>query len=169
MGRGPGKGMGPGMGRGPGMGTGPAMGDHPSFACAFGQGALPEAMLAGVREALLDERRAEATYDAFSLRFGQLFPRLEWAEGRHADLLTKLLSAHGHEAPAGAATPPTEAGSLVDACALALQGERANVAMYDRLLAATPAEDVRCVYEHLRMVSADRHIPALERCSGAPR
>lgn len=166
-----GDGAGPGMGRGPGMGMGPggrpgAPGEHPSLACTFGQGPLPDVTLAGVREALLDEWRAEATYEAFSKKFGQPFPRLERAEGRHADLLTKLLAAHAHEAPSRPEAKLAEATSITDACSVSLQAEKANVAMYDKLLAAKPADDVRCVYEHLRMLSADRHIPALERCGG---
>ncbi len=153
------------MGRGPGGGPG-AVGDHPSLACTFGEGALPEAMLGGVREAIVDEWKAEATYDTFSKKFGQPFPRLERAEERHADLLAKLLSAHGHEVPSRPEAKAAEAASISEACALSLAAEKMNVAMYDKLIAAKPAEDVRCVYAHLRMLSADRHIPALERCAG---
>jgi len=153
------------MGRGPGRGPGP-VGDHPHLACAFGQAPLPDATLAGVREALVDEWKAEATYEAFSKKLGQPFPRLERAEGRHADLLMKLLAAHAHEVPSRPEAKPVDAGSITEACSQSLEAEKANVALYDKLLAAKPVEDVRCVYEHLRTLSADRHIPALERCGG---
>ena len=115
---------------------------------------------------MADEWKAEATYDTFSKRFGQPFPRLERAEERHADLLIALLTAHTHDTPSRPELKPVDASDVADACTQSLEAEKLNVAMYDMLLAAAPEDDVRCVYEHLRMLSADRHIPALERCAG---
>lgn len=165
-GRGPGPGWGPGPGRGggPGPGRGPAEG-HPHLACTFGAGALPDAALAGVREALMDEWKAEARYDAFASKLGAPFPRLERAEERHADVLLKLLSAHDHETPSRPATDPPAAASVSEACASSLEAEKTNVALYDRLLTSQLPDDVRCVYQHLRSRSAERHIPALQRCA----
>jgi hypothetical protein len=164
--------MGPpggGRGRGPGAGNGPGNGPmqgHPNLGCTFERGSLPDSVVVGVREAIADEWKAEAQYDAFSSRFGPPFPRLERAEGRHADLLAQLLGAHGHEAGSRSNADPANVATAQGACAAALETERANVSMYDRLLAAGPPADVRCVYEHLRSISAERHIPALERCGG---
>ncbi len=160
--------MGPpggGRGRGPGPGNGPVQG-HPNLGCTFERGALPDSVVVGVREAIADEWKAEAQYDAFSSHFGPPFPRLERAEGRHADLLVQLLTAHGHDAGSRSSASPLDAATAQGACAAALETERANVSMYDRLLGAGPPADVRCVYEHLRAISAERHIPALERCGG---
>lgn len=95
------------------------------------------------------------------------FARLEGAEERHAELLSQLLRSHGHTPSAPASELPPDAATLGDACAISLEAERANVALYDELLAAGPPDDVRCVYQHLRGLSAERHIPALERCAGA--
>jgi hypothetical protein len=144
-------------------------GDHPHLACTFGEGALPDAVKSGVETAVADEWKAEARYESFAAKFGRPFPRLERAEERHADLLIELLSAHGHSTPSRTETKPGDASTVADACALSLEAERANVALYDKLIAANPPEDVRCVYRHLRSLSADRHIPALERCGGAQR
>jgi hypothetical protein len=140
---------------------------HPNLACTFGEGALADTVKRGVESAIADEWKAEARYDAFAARLGPPFPRLERAEARHADLLVKLLSAHGHAAPSRPETKAEDAATVADACALSLRAEKANVALYDELIAANPPEDVLCVYRHLRALSAERHIPALERCGGA--
>jgi hypothetical protein len=136
--------------------------------CTFEQGPLSDRVLTGVREALADEWQAEARYDAFSKKFTQPFPRLEGAEERHADVLVKLLEAHGQAAPTRPSATSEDAADARGACGIALGAERANVAMYDRLIADGPPADVKCVYEHLRGMSAERHIPALERCAAAP-
>jgi hypothetical protein len=153
----------------PGPAVAPGGGiDHPSLACAFGQGALPDGVRRGVERALGDEWQSEARYEAFSAKFGRPFPNLERAEERHADVLLKLLSAHGHAAPPRPETRPQGPETVADACAVSLEAEKKNVALYDELIAESPPDDVRCVYEHLRSRSADKHIPALERCGGRP-
>jgi len=144
-------------------------GGHPNLACTFGDGALADAVKKGVDEALADEWMAEARYDAFAAKFGAPFPRLERAEERHADLLVQLLGSHAHAAPAKPVVEVAPVATVSEACAAALEAEKQNVALYDRLLAANPPEDAKCIYEHLRARSADRHIPSLERCrAGAP-
>lgn len=162
---GPGQGMGPGRGMGPGPGMGPDGTAHPHLACTFGKDALTDAVKKDIEAALVDEWKAEAAYSAFSAKLGSPFPRLERAEARHADLLVQLLSAHGQAAPSRPEAKVPEAATAAEACAIALKGEKENVALYDKLLAASPPEDVGCVYKHLRALSADRHIPALERCA----
>lgn len=140
----------------------------PGLMCLTGEGPLDDSVKAGVERALADEWRADDTYTSLAATYGRPFQRLERAEERHADLLMRLLATHGHGVPARAAPVNTTAASATDACSLAIEAEKENVALYDELLAASPPADVRCVYEHLRSLSAERHIPALERCGGGP-
>jgi hypothetical protein len=136
--------------------------------CSYEPGeTLSDHVVTDVREALVTEWRSEALYDDLARQIGRPFPRLERSEERHADALVRLLDAHGQLAPQSPDLKTTEATSPAQACALALENERANVAMYDRLIANGPPADVKCVYEHLREMSVLRHIPALERCGGA--
>ncbi|MFO0555516.1 MAG: hypothetical protein U0271_44475 [Polyangiaceae bacterium] len=140
----------------------------PGLMCLTGDGPLGDSVKAGVERALADEWRADDTYTSLAATFGRPFQRLERAEERHADLLVRLLATHGHGVPSRSAPVAPAAASAADACALALEAEKENVALYDELLAAGPPDDVRCVYEHLRSLSQERHIPALERCGGGP-
>ena len=168
-GRGMGMGTGPGMGpgRGMGMGTGPGMGGA-VHACPLGSGALTPTALSAAQRALADERRAEAQYEAVIAQFGDARPfgPIEDAERRHAAEIERLLGAHGHQpSTAPPATAPRRFGSLAQACAAGVESEHVNIALYDELLKLELPADERCVFEGLRAASADRHLPAFERCA----
>ncbi|MBK6514943.1 MAG: DUF2202 domain-containing protein [Polyangiaceae bacterium] len=122
-----------------------------------------------MREALADEQQAEARYEVDAKTFGAPFPRLERAESRHADLLAQLLRSHGEEAPSAGVPAPSPHASVAEACATGVAEERSNIAMYDRLIGQGMPDDVRCVFEHLRDRSKERHLPALERCGSGGR
>jgi hypothetical protein len=128
---------------------------------------MDDAGRAAVEEALADERRTEALYAAVVAAHGEVrpFSNAVHAEARHAALLEGALTGRGlpvPERPAAAAAP---AGAVAEACAAAVAGERANVALYDRLLATGPRpDDVRAAFEHNRWASLERHLPAFERC-----
>jgi len=81
-----------------------------------------------------------------------------------------VLKAHGLPVPEhrqATAEAPAFAG-VREACAAAVLFETANVALYDRLLAAGPLpDDVKQVFDHNRIASLERHKPAFERCAGA--
>lgn len=127
--------------------------------------ATEEALLA----ALDDERRAEALYLAVMERFGEVrpFSNIVVAEERHQTLLLPLLEKYGVPVPPNPYgplqmdTPDTLAG----ACQLGVQSEIENIAMYDRLLPAVQEDDIRSAFELLRRASAERHLPAFERCA----
>jgi len=120
-----------------------------------------------LRAALDDERRAEAYYRAVMDRFGtrRPFSNIIEAEQRHQALLLARFESHGLEVPenrwesAKFDVPPT----FADACASALEYEKENVAMYDRLLAFIDRDDIRDTMVLLRRASADHHIPAFQR------
>lgn len=120
-------------------------------------------------EALDDERKAIATYRRVIEKFGPVRPfvRIVQAEQRHADALLSVYRRYGLSVPENRwlTTPVPAPDSLQDACVTAIAGERENIAMYERLLAATPEPDVRHVLENLQAASRDRHLPAFERCA----
>jgi hypothetical protein len=96
------------------------------------------------------------------------FSNIIRAERRHAEFLESLLRARGLlvAAPPAGVEAPGYAG-VKEACAAAVELETTNVALYDRLIAAGPLpDDVKQVFEHNRMASADHHKPAFERCAG---
>jgi rubrerythrin len=121
-----------------------------------------------VERALADERRAESIYAAIDRQLGPgtPFTRIVQAERRHASALETVLLAHGLPLPAAEAVASPSIGDRKSACALGVASERANIAMYDELLAGVLPPDVRCVFEHLRAASKERHQPAFERCDG---
>jgi hypothetical protein len=90
------------------------------------------------------------------------------AERRHAAALEGLLSTHGLPLPGSDAVTPPAITSRTEACRFGVASERANIALYDELLAGTLPADVRCVFEHLRDASRLRHQPAFERCAAGP-
>jgi hypothetical protein len=158
-------------GRGFGRGHGPTCGcGRGGSAVAAVNGALAPldaAVRASVEEALADERRTEAAYAAVVAGHGEVrpFSNAVHAEGRHAAHLEATLAARGLAVPRPPAPPAAAAGTVAEACAAAVDGERANVALYDRLLAAGPLPgDVRSAFERNRWASLEHHLPAFERC-----
>lgn len=132
--------------------------------------ALDARTQAAVEEALADERRTGAAYEAVIRAHGAVrpFSNAVHAETRHAGFLADRLTARGLAVPSpAAAAAPAAPGTLKDACAAAVASERANVALYDRLLAAGPLpDDVKSAFEHNRWASLEHHLPAFQRCAG---
>ena len=134
-------------------------------------GSMPfsEATIAAIEEALQDEFRSEAMYQRILDDHGAALPfsQIVKAEQRHSMHLIGLLDANGSKTPESrwnAGNSPTFA-SIPEACTASVAAEADNVAIYDRLLGADLPETVRSVFEHLRMISLERHLPAFERCS----
>lgn len=132
---------------------------------------LPEASRQALLEALDDERRAEARYRAVLARFGDVrpFSRIAEAEARHQDELLSLCRWHGVAVPPDPwkAHPPAAPDTLEAACAEGVKSEEANLAMYDRLLAAVKEPDLRAAFLRLQAASRDHHLPAFRACAGA--
>jgi len=127
---------------------------------------LTSAEQAALKEALLDEYRAEALYDAALREFGadRCFENLRRAEGHHIAALRSLHDAYGLIAPTAAdADPVTLPATLADARDAAIAFEKQQGPFYDRLLESVRQPDIRGVFERLREVSLTRHLPALER------
>jgi hypothetical protein len=161
-------------GRGCGRGHGPASG------CGRGERAAsveaPAPMEAAVRtaveEALADERRTEAVYAAIVAAHGEVrpFSNAVLAEDRHAVHLETTLTARGLAVPERPPRPAAPGGTVAEACAAAVEGERANVALYDRLLTTEGLpDDVASAFARNRRASLEHHLPAFERCASRRR
>ncbi len=138
---------------------------------AQARSALDPATRSALFEALEDERRAQDFYAAVIARFGDRrpFSMIVEAEKRHESHLLDLLSRYGVEAPSKRAVLDLRVpDTLAAACRAAVESERANIALYDRLLPGIDEADVRGTMEILRAASAERHLPAFERCAGRP-
>jgi rubrerythrin len=135
-----------------------------------GTAPLAPKVLAGVHEALADERRTEDVYRAVLAHHvdRRPFSNAARAEARHAEFLEGLLTTRGLAVPERPKAEDVAVPSTIqEACAAAVAGEKDNVAIYDRLLASGPLpEDVRRVFEHNRWASQERHLRAFERCAG---
>jgi rubrerythrin len=119
-----------------------------------------------LREALLDERKAQASYAAVIERFGPVRPFINIleAERRHAAALERQMERLGIEVPPDL-WPRTEAApsSLEAACEAAIAAEIENIALYDRLIPSIADAAVKQVLEALQAASRDRHLPAFRR------
>ncbi len=120
-----------------------------------------------LEEALDDERKAEATYEAVIRRFGPVRPfvNIVEAERRHQQALLRLFERRGWTEPANRWKGKIEApATLRQACEDAIRGEVENIALYDRLLPTVADQDARRVLTNLQEASRERHLPAFRRC-----
>lgn len=117
------------------------------------------------------EYAAAASYAAVIDKFGPAEPyfTIKQAEERHIEALTRQLTSLGVTVPdnpyLGTIAAPTD---LKTAAASWAAGERANVAMYDRLL-PTVASNPRLtrVFSNLRRASLDVHLPMFTAATAA--
>ncbi len=144
-----------GGGRGNGAGSSPVTGE------------LDEASQAALVEALEEEYRALATYEAIMDQFGaaQPFASIARSEERHAEALVALFDLYGLDVPAAPEFEAAEFDSLQDACAAGVQAEIADAALYDRLFEVVTAPDVVRVFTNLQNASLNNHLPAFEACA----
>lgn len=134
---------------------------------------LPEAPPAGTDaaiawEALMgpdDEYHASASYLAVIEKFGEVEPyvSIRAAEDRHSSALVRQLERLGIEVPENPYLGKLQAPSDLTTAARAwADGEVANIAMYDTLLAQTDDAALFRVLTNLRRASADVHLPAFQ-------
>ncbi len=138
---------------------------------------LSEEAHRAVLEALDDEYRAFALYGAILERFpGALpFAHIVEAEARHAAFLASVLRDHGREVPANPHIGSPEMreavpDSIAKACAIAVEAEIDNAALYtDRLMPMVADHpDIVDVFTRLMEASRDRHLPAFRRWTAEP-
>jgi rubrerythrin len=143
-------------------------------ALALAGSTTPDLSLGQVlNEALDDERRARAIYEAVVAKFGDVrpFSNIVLAEARHEKHLLPLYERYDLAVPDDPWTVEKieVPASIAESCRQAVEAEKSNVAMYDVLLASVTQEDVRGTLELLRARSLERHLPAFERCAGGGR
>ena len=120
-----------------------------------------------LRDALEDERKAEATYAAVIEKFGEVRPFINIidAERRHSAAIERQMARLGFAIPAdqweGKGVAPA---TLAEACSMAIEAEIENIALYDRLLPSIADDVVRQVLQNLQDASRDNHLPAFRRC-----
>lgn len=129
---------------------------------------MHETLIEALTEALQDEYKARATYQAILNRFGLVRPfvNILESEKRHIQALLSLFTRYQIAVPkdlwpARVEVPTT----LQQACEEGVQGEIENGAMYERLLAMTVGyPDVQRVFRQLQRASQENHLPAFQRC-----
>lgn len=120
-----------------------------------------------LRDALEDERKAEATYAAVIEKFGEVRPFINIidAERRHSAAIERQMTRLGFAIPAnqwhGRGGAPA---TLAEACSMAIEAEIDNIALYDRLLPGIADDTVRQVLQNLQDASRNNHLPAFRRC-----
>lgn len=134
---------------------------------------LPEGPAAGTEaaiawEALMGadgEYAASASYLAVLAAFGDVEPyaSIQEAEERHSDALIRQLERMGVDAPENPHLGSIPAPADLEEAALSwAEGEVANIAMYDDLIAQSLDPALIRVLTNLRTASAESHLPAFE-------
>jgi hypothetical protein len=118
--------------------------------------------------ALMDpvgEYAAVARYSAVIDAFGPVQPyvNIKTAEEQHISALTRQLERFGAKVPANPYLGKTSAPADLKAAAQAgIVGEKANVAMYDKLLPRVTDAGLTRVFTDLRRASLETHLPLFE-------
>ena len=132
-------------------------------------GAAPfPALHQALRIALYDEYAARAFYAKVIEAFGAQAPfaRIVAAESQHIAALAALCERYGVPRPLDPfPTETTVAPSWRINCERAVAGELANIELYERLLPAVTASDVRKTFLRLQSASLQRHLPAFQHAA----
>ncbi|MDK9719993.1 MAG: hypothetical protein OEL53_02300 [Rhodospirillales bacterium] len=131
----------------------------------FAMPALHQALRIGI----YDEFRAQEAYRAAMRRFGPVKPfvNIERSEGRHIAALASLLGKYRVPMPMNDWTDKIEVpADFAGCCALGMQAEIDNAAMYAGFLVYALPSDAVLVMTNLRDASWNNHLTAFRRCSG---
>ena len=130
---------------------------------------LPLKSVAALDAAIDDEYKARAVYEAVINELGPVrpFSMIIRAEEQHISSLKALYDKYGLDIPADPYTDVEVASSKADNCAVGVQAEIDNAALYrDELLpAVADSPDITDVFTRLMNASQDKHLPAFERCA----
>lgn len=160
----------PGNPAGRGAANGPQAGNWEAMLPPAVEGEVPSAVVEAMEAGIADEYHAAAVYEAVIDQFGAVrpFTNILRAEEQHAAAWAFLFERYELAAPAAPATVEVpDFATLSDACTAAAAAEEANMALYDKMLAAVEGyPDITQVVTALRDASAQNHLPAFERCAG---
>lgn len=127
---------------------------------------LDASTIAALGEALDDEYKARATYEAVMQKFGvqRPFQNIMQAEIRHANALLRIFHDYQVAPPVDRWTGKiTAPDTLQEAYALGVAAEIENESMYQKLMNMTNHPRVLRVFENLRRASQENHLPAFQR------
>ena len=131
-------------------------------------GELNEDEVKGLLLALNDEYHAWAVYDQVLQDFGDVnpFTNIIGAEAMHISALEGVMNTYGVPIPENlwiGNAPSFD--STQEACAVGVEAEIANAALYDAINSSTDREDILTVYNSLQQASLQQHLPAFENCA----
>jgi hypothetical protein len=137
-------------------------------------GGLTDGQHRAALAALDDEYMAWTVYEVVMEKFGKVkpFSNIQRAEAKHIAAVSGILKAEGYDVPAnpylnGDKPRPVAPANLTEACAIGVETEIANAALYDDdLLPAVAGHgELTQVMTALRDASQERHLPAFRRCA----
>ncbi len=131
------------------------------------KGELKKEEVAALLLALNDEYLAFATYEQINKDFNSPRPfiNIQQAESRHSERLKMLFTNYKIDIPENPWLGKTaKFASVAEACKAGVDAEIVNRNLYDKLLKSTTREDILMVYRALQQASAERHLPAFQRC-----
>lgn len=129
--------------------------------------AVDSAIKQAMVDAINDEYRARAYYQAVINKFGDVrpFSNIVQAEDRHVQLWEGLFAQYGLTVPEDSFTGHmTAPGTLLEACQAGVEAERADAEMYANFLDTIEDPTLQAVFTRLRRVSLENHLAAFERC-----
>ena len=125
-----------------------------------------------LKMALDDEYKAKATYLQVIEDFGDRrpFSNIVKSEQRHIDALLPFFQKYGVAVPSNPYLGNVPSyNSRKEACKAGVQGEIANVALYDKIFSMTDDAALIKVFEQLQWASQNNHLPAFTRCASGGR
>jgi len=135
----------------------------------FPVGELDSEVEQALDRALQDEYHARAVYAAVIEELGAVrpFSMIIRAEEQHINALKAVYDRYGLDIPEEEPLDFDAQGTLADMCAVGVDAEIANAALYrDELLPVVGGhEDIIFVFTNLMNASQEKHLPAFERCS----
>ena len=128
-------------------------------------GELPQSVKEALDEAINDEYKALATYEAVISKFGTIrpFSMIKGAEEQHIASLKAIYDKYGLIPPVNTLSGTLSApGTLKEACQIGVEAEIANAALYRNQLlpAVKDYEDITSVFISLMNASQDKHLVA---------
>ena len=133
-------------------------------------GELTDEVKSALDEAINDEYKALATYEAVIAKFGSIrpFSMIKGAEEQHIASLKAIYDKYGLAVPTNTWTGEVSVPETTEeACQAGVDAETANAALYeDKLLPiVSEYEDITLVFENLMDASEEKHLPAFEKCN----
>jgi hypothetical protein len=128
--------------------------------------ALTDAEKTALNDAIQDEYKARATYNKILDTFGEVLPfaHIVNAEERHVEALAFLHTRYGVAIPEDTWADKVPAyATLKEAAEAAVQAEKDNGALYDKLAENVTNPEVTNVFDALQFATMEHHLPAFQR------